>query len=104
MKVINAGEREKKSILKMMQDYLNQSEEERQKSMQASEHTARISCVLQRADQCINECLEAGQVTNEDILHEVEHIRTLIRELKLGDLYVYENVQHKDMTKKLKTQ
>lgn len=87
-----------------MQEYLSQAEEERQKYILASEHSARISCVLKRADQCISECLDAGQVTSEDILQEVEHIRTLIRELKLGDLYVYENVQHKDMTKKLTTQ
>lgn len=74
-----------------MKDYLNQSEDERQKSIQASEHKGKIACVLHRAEQCINECLDAGQVTSEEVLREVEHIRMLIRELKLGDLYIYEN-------------
>lgn len=103
-RIIEAANHEKVSIVKMMNDYLTQAEEERRKYVQSNEYCSRISCVLQRADQLITECLDAGQVTSEDILQEVEHIRTLIRELKLGDLYVYENVQHKDMTKKLKTQ
>jgi len=103
-KAMEAGEKERQSLIKMMQDYLNQAEDERKKLIHASEHTARISCVLQRANECINECLDAGQVTSKEILQEVEHIRTLMRELKLGDLYVYENIQHTDMTTKLKTQ
>ncbi|CAL8131478.1 unnamed protein product [Orchesella dallaii] len=104
VKAVEAGERERQSLLKMMQGYLTQAEEERQKSVHMSEQTARLSSVLKRAEQCINECLDAGQVTNKEVLQEVEHIRTLIRELKLGDLYVYENIQNVDITKKLKTQ
>lgn len=82
-----------------------EAERERNKIIQAQRESAQVFVVLQHANKCIDECLDTANVTDQNLLQEVENIRTMIRELKTGDL-LYSFNNNNDTTgtpKKLKT-
>jgi len=79
---------ERQKLLEAASQETNRAEIERRNAIHAESQASKIFAVLLEANKCIDNCLEAGQVTSRSVLQEVEHIKTLVRELKAGgDLY-----------------
>jgi len=93
----------RQSLIQVMDDAIKETEEERQKVIQAQRKSARMFSVLQQADKCIDDCLDAAQITDTSLLQEVENIRTMMRELKTGELYGLAEESDSGSLKKLRT-
>jgi len=87
---LEAGEKERSNLMKLLNDAMSENEQERTKNGENQSRLSRSTVVLHRANECINELLEASQITNERVLKNVEEIKTLTRELKTGALYSLE--------------
>ncbi len=84
---MTSSEKEQKRLIELVDKGVGDVDRERHKLIKTQRESAQLYVVLQRANQCIDDCLDAGNITDTNLLQEVENIRTMIRELKTGELY-----------------
>ena len=85
-------EKERERLLTLISNSVGEAQQERQSHAEAERLLSRSFAILSLTESCIIRCLDAGQVTNESLLEEVEEIRALIRELKAGTSYSFVNI------------
>lgn len=104
--LLASSDKEQKRLIELVDKGVAESERDRNKLIKAQRESSQIYVVLQQANKCIDQCLDAANVTDSTILQEVENIRTMIRELQTGELYSLNSESSTSGTssvKKLKT-
>jgi hypothetical protein len=85
---LTRNETERLGLVEALENAKKQSDEQRKNTANFQQQISKIFTVLLESNKCIDDCLDAAQITDPNLLQDVENIRTLIRELKTGgELY-----------------
>lgn len=105
--LLASSDKEQHRLIELVDKSVADADRERHKLIKSQRDSAQIYVVLQQANKCIDDCLDAADITDNGLLEEVENIRTMMRELKTGELYSLDSESHGTRgpcsTKKLRT-